>query len=94
MPYGWRALVVKLGNPIVLRLVSDEGSFGQLEMTSSNEPGAEYYRALALEITDFAMKAQLSEIRRELLELAERFRRMAIFVERRHPTRRGRAELE
>ena len=77
-----------------MRVVLAAGSFGKVGMAGSNEPGAEYYRALALEITEFAMKAQLSEIRGELLELAERFRRMATFVERRYPTRRGRAELE
>jgi len=44
---------------------------------SDTRPSAAYYRRMASEIEQFAQQSQLSEVRRELLELAERFRRMA-----------------
>jgi len=37
----------------------------------------------------FASKVRDSEVRRDMLELAERFRRMARYVERRDPNRGG-----
>jgi hypothetical protein len=51
----------------------------------SNElPTAEYYRQMATEIERLARQAQSAEVRRELLEIAERFRRMAERRERSH----------
>jgi len=44
---------------------------------SDPRPSAEYSRRVANEIELLAQKTQLPEIRRELLDLAERFRRMA-----------------
>jgi hypothetical protein len=69
-----------------------EGYIGTGGVASAKEPTAAYYRAVAEEIVRNARKAQNPDIRSELLELAERFRRMAIYVERRYPARSGRAE--
>jgi hypothetical protein len=44
---------------------------------SDSRPSAEYYRRMASEIEELAAQSQLPEVRRELRELAERFRRMA-----------------
>jgi hypothetical protein len=44
---------------------------------SDQRPTAEYYRRIAGEIEQLAQQSQLPEVRRELLDLAERFRRMA-----------------
>ena len=44
---------------------------------SDPRPTAEYYRRIAGEIEQLAERSQLPDIRRELLDLAERFRRMA-----------------
>ena len=44
---------------------------------SDPRPSAEYYRRIAAEIEELAAQSQLPEVRRELLDLAERFRRMA-----------------
>jgi len=49
---------------------------GATEM-SDPRPSAEYYRRIAAEIEELAAQSQLPEVRRELLDLAERFRRMA-----------------
>ncbi len=49
---------------------------GATEM-SDQRPSAEYYRRIAAEIEQLAEQSQLPEVRRELRELAERFRRMA-----------------
>lgn len=57
-------------------------------MAAEAPPTAAYYRKVAAEIRDFAMKAQVPEVRRDLLDLAERFARMADFVEKRYPARR------
>jgi hypothetical protein len=57
--------------------------------TEATAPTAAYYRNVAEEITGLARRMQLPEVGRELLELAERFRRMAAYVERRYPDRRG-----
>jgi hypothetical protein len=46
---------------------------------------AAHYRQLAAEIVELARRAQLHEVRRELLDLAEAFRRMAVHVEKRDP---------
>ncbi|HUC10669.1 MAG TPA: hypothetical protein VL985_09630 [Stellaceae bacterium] len=58
-------------------------------MSGEQLPTAEYYRNVADEIRQLAERSQLPEVRRELLELAERFRRMAEHVERRYPCRSG-----
>ena len=42
-----------------------------------------YYRQVVDDITGFAREARDSEVRQELLELAERFRRLAAYVETR-----------
>lgn len=52
-------------------------------------PTAAYYRKTAEEIRGLASKVQLPDVRREMLELAERFDRMAAYVEQHHPDRRG-----
>jgi hypothetical protein len=44
---------------------------------SDDRPSAEYYRRVAAEIEALAKHSQSPELRRELLDLAERFRRMA-----------------
>jgi hypothetical protein len=44
---------------------------------SDERPTAAYYRRMAAEVEQLAQQAQSDDIRRELLELAERFRRMA-----------------
>jgi hypothetical protein len=53
-------------------------------------PTAAYYRKTAEDLRDLADKAQVPEVRRDLLQLAERFDRLAEFVEKRDPTGRGR----
>jgi len=58
-------------------------------MTDEQEPTAAYYRKVAGEITELAQKSQLPDVQRELLELAERFRRMADYVGKRYPNGRG-----
>ena len=54
-------------------------------MTDERRPSAAYYRQVAAEIGQLASKAQFPEIRLELLQIAERFSRMAEFVESRRP---------
>ena len=44
---------------------------------SNDRPSAQYYRRVAAEIVQLAEQSQSPEVRRELLELAERFKRMA-----------------
>jgi hypothetical protein len=44
---------------------------------SEKRPDAAYYRQRADEIEELAARSQSPDIRRELLEIAERFRRMA-----------------
>jgi ribosomal protein S15P/S13E len=51
------------------------------EMKSGDERQADYYRQMAAEITGLAGKSHDLAIRRELLDLAERFRRLAAYVE-------------
>jgi hypothetical protein len=58
-------------------------------MTDERAPTAVYYRQVARQIREYARDAQLPEVRRDLLDLAERFDRMALFVEKRYPNRRG-----
>ena len=58
-------------------------------MTDEQAPTAAYYRRVAGEITGLARKSQSPDVRLELLELAERFRRMADYVEKRFPNGRG-----
>jgi hypothetical protein len=58
-------------------------------MSGERLPTAEYYRNMAEEIGQLAERSQLPEICRELLDLAERFKRMADYVERRYPCRTG-----
>jgi hypothetical protein len=58
-------------------------------MTDEQEPTAAYYRQVAEEIRGLARNAQTPDVRREMLEIAERFDRMADYVERRYPDRSG-----
>lgn len=44
---------------------------------SDDRPTAEYYRRVAAELERLAAQSQSPDIRRELLDLAERFKRMA-----------------
>jgi hypothetical protein len=60
----------------------DEQRSGQPEQRGATEmsdprPSAEYYRRVAAEIEQLAEQSQTPDVRRELLDLAERFRRMA-----------------
>jgi hypothetical protein len=57
-------------------------------MTEEQAPTAAYYRRVARQIREHAHDAHLPEVRRDLLDLAERFDRMALFVEKRYPNRR------
>lgn len=59
------------------------------EMSDASPPTAEYYRSMAEEIGQLAEKSRSPEVRRELLDLVERFTRMAAHIERRHPDRAG-----
>ena len=68
--------------------VADWGTF-QDDMTDEPAPTADYYRQAAAEVRALAHAAQLPEVRRDLFELAERFDRMARYVSRRYPHRRG-----
>jgi hypothetical protein len=56
-------------------------------MSSEQLPTAEYYRNIAEEIRQIAEAAQVPEVRRDLFDLAKRFRRMAEYAERRDPCR-------
>jgi hypothetical protein len=58
-------------------------------MAKEQEPTAAYYRQVAQEIRDLATHSQNPEVRREMFETAERFERMADYVERRYPDRSG-----
>jgi hypothetical protein len=58
-------------------------------MADEQEPTAAYYRQVAKEIRDLATHAQNPDIRREMSEIAERFERMADYVERHYPDRSG-----
>jgi hypothetical protein len=59
-------------------------------MTNDSAPTATYYRNVAREIRAYAQQVQLWEVQRDLLDLAERFDRMALYVEKRYPNgRRG-----
>ena len=62
-------------------------------MTDEQEPTAAYYRKVSEEITQLAQKSQLPDVQRELLELAERFRRMADYVGKRYPNGRSTSVL-
>ncbi|HEY1797910.1 MAG TPA: hypothetical protein VGG57_17485 [Stellaceae bacterium] len=44
---------------------------------SDDRPSAEYYRRVAAEIARLAEQSQTPEVRRELVDLARRFTRMA-----------------
>ena len=52
-------------------------------MKEPRSPSAAYYRQVAAEILGLARKTRLPELRAELIELAERFRRMAAYANRR-----------
>ncbi|HEY1431200.1 MAG TPA: hypothetical protein VGF39_06180 [Stellaceae bacterium] len=58
-------------------------------MTDDSAPTATYYRNIAREIRAYAQQAQLPDVQRELLDLAERFDRMARYVEKRYPNGRS-----
>jgi hypothetical protein len=58
-------------------------------MAEEQEATAAYYRQVAKEIRDLATHAQNPDIGREMSEIAERFERMADYVERRYPDRSG-----
>ena len=52
-------------------------------------PSADYYRAKAEEIRRVARQARIVEVAGELLEIAERFDRMAAHVKKRELKSRG-----
>jgi hypothetical protein len=59
-------------------------------MIDEQGPTAAYYRKVAAQIRDLAHSVQLPEVRSEMADLAERFERLAAFVEKRYPNGRGR----
>ena len=67
---------IRRGNPAIKEGMTDEPA-----------PTAAYYRQIAREIREYAQDAHLPEVRRDLLDLAERFDRMALYVEKRDPSR-------
>jgi hypothetical protein len=58
-------------------------------MPDEPAPSADYYRQVAGQIRAFAYAARVPEVRRDLLDLAGRFDRMALYVEQRYPERRS-----
>ena len=58
---------------------------------TETRPTAAYYRKTAEDLRELAGNAQLPEVRRELLELAERFERLAEYLEKTDPYGRGKA---
>jgi hypothetical protein len=58
-------------------------------MAEEQAPTAAYYRQVAKEIRDLATHVKTPDVRREMFEIAERFERMADYVERRYPDRNG-----
>jgi hypothetical protein len=52
---------------------------------SDPRPTADYYRRVATELEELAAQTQSPDVRRELLDLADRFRRMAARRERDGP---------
>jgi hypothetical protein len=57
-------------------------------MRDAQQPTTAYYRKISREIKELASRAELPEVRRDMLELAERFDRMAAYVEKRYPNGR------
>ena len=55
---------------------------GTTELSDARLPTGAYYRQIAREIEQLAEHSQLPEVREDLHELAERFRRMAEHRER------------
>ena len=51
-------------------------------------PTAAYYREVAAQMRDLARRMRLPEARSETADLAERFERMAAYVDKRYPTGR------
>jgi hypothetical protein len=58
-------------------------------MTDKPAPTAEYYRQTAARLLAFARQTRFPEVRIELFVLADRFERMARYVEQRYPHRRS-----
>jgi hypothetical protein len=58
-------------------------------MRDARRPSAAYYRQVAAEIVELAQTTRQPELRRELLEFAERFRRMANYAETHSADRRN-----
>jgi hypothetical protein len=58
-------------------------------MAEEREPTAAYYRQVAKQIRDLATNAQNPDVRHEMFEIAERFKRLADYVDRRYPDRSG-----
>jgi HAMP domain-containing protein len=59
-------------------------------MSAERELTPAYYREMADEVREAARMARIPEVRSELLQLAERFERMAAYVKRRYPEGRDR----
>ena len=58
-------------------------------MPDKPAPTAAYYRQTAARLQAFARESRFLEVRIELLEHAQRFERMARYIEQRYPHRRG-----
>ena len=67
----------------------DGGTGLNRDMVYEPGPTAAYYRKVASEIRDLARRAQQPGVRSEMADLAERFERMAAYVEKRFPNGRG-----
>lgn len=59
-------------------------------MTDEQRPTAAYYRNTAEHLRELAANAQLPEVKRELLDLAAHFDRLAEYLEKTDPFGRGR----
>ena len=82
------------GNRNLSPLFNGGGTSLNGDMVYEQGPTAGYYRKVAAEIRDLACRAQVPEVRSEMADLAERFDRMAAYVEKRYPNGRGRLPPE
>ena len=73
--------------PVVLRVVGTTRKFNRKTirgMSDAQQRTPEYYREKARRIWRLALRARSAEVRLELLDIADRFARMAAHVERRN----------
>jgi hypothetical protein len=63
-------------------------------MNAERELTPAYYREMAHDVREAARTAQIPEVQRDLLQLAEQFERMAAYVERRYSEGRDQSSPE